>query len=168
MACALIFAFVAGVIVSSVIGRAMPERRQPAVLVAVTLLLVAAALVAGVRPGPLVLLLLAAAMGVENGMFAREGEVSIGVTYMTGSMVRMGQKLAGALMGDKERWAWVPWLLLWLGFVAGVVLGAVAQADLKWQALWIAAAASAVLTGVALALGARGLRKMGDSSEPRL
>src|SRR3546814_9729783 len=42
------------------------------------------------------LLLLAAAMGAENGVFLRDREVSIGVTYMTGTLVRVGQKLAEA------------------------------------------------------------------------
>jgi alkylation response protein AidB-like acyl-CoA dehydrogenase len=70
------------------------------------------------------LLFLAAAMGCENGVFHRDGEVTIGVTSMTGSLVRMAQKLAGALMGDADRWGWVRHLYLWLGFVAGVVLGA--------------------------------------------
>ena len=63
-------------------------------------------------------------MGAENGMFTRDGEVSIGLTYMTGSLVRMGQKLAGALMGDNDRWGWIPYLFLWSGFVAGAVMAA--------------------------------------------
>ena len=92
--------------------------------------------------------LLAAAMGTENGVFQRDGEVTIGVTYLTGSLVKLGQKLAGALMGDADRWAWLPYLLLWLGFVAGVILGAGAHAAWGWRALWFAAAASAALTGL--------------------
>src|SRR3546814_4119801 len=35
-------------------------------------------------------------MGAENGVFLRDREVSIGVTYMTGTLVRVGQKLAEA------------------------------------------------------------------------
>lgn len=53
------------------------------------------------------------------------GEVTIGVTYFTGTLVRFGQKLASAaLMGDGPRWDWVPHVLLWAGFVAGVTAGA--------------------------------------------
>lgn len=145
IALALVMSFVAGVIVSSVIKRAVRQRRQAAVMAGVTALLAIAAAVAAIAPGPIVLLLLAAAMGLENGVFTRDGEVTIGLTYMTGSLVRMGQRLAGALMGDPDRWAWVPFLALWLGFVAGVVLGAGAQLRWGWTALWLAAGIAALL-----------------------
>jgi uncharacterized membrane protein YoaK (UPF0700 family) len=148
MAGALVLSFVSGVILSSVIVRALPKHDKGAVMAAVTLLLILAAIVAALAPGPIVLLLLAAAMGTENGVFTRDGEVTIGLTYLTGSLVKMGQKLAGALMGDAARWAWVPYLLLWLGFVAGAILGTGAQAAWGWSALWFAAAASAALTGL--------------------
>jgi uncharacterized membrane protein YoaK (UPF0700 family) len=145
-AAALILSFVSGVIFAAVIARARPAEDKANVMLAVTGLLIAAALVGSFAPGPVALLLLAAAMGTENGVFHRDGEVTIGVTYLTGSLVRMAQKLAGALMGDADRWAWLPYLLLWIGFVAGVVLGAGAHLRWGWGALWLAAAAAAVLT----------------------
>jgi len=153
---ALVLSFVSGVILSSVIVRAQPARDKPMVMAAVTALLVLAALVAMFAPGPLVLLLLAAAMGTENGVFTRDGEVTIGLTYLTGSLVKLGQKLAGALMGDADRWAWAPYLMLWLGFVMGVVLGAGANAAWGWTALWFAAGASAALTGLMARIGRAG------------
>ena len=58
-------------------------------------------------------------------------------------------------MGEGERWAWVPWLLLWAGFVFGVVLGAGAQLRWGWTALWLAVAASAALTLVLTRFGDR-------------
>jgi uncharacterized membrane protein YoaK (UPF0700 family) len=146
IAIALVMSFVAGVILASVIVRARPRHDKALVMAAVTAFLAIAAVVAGIAPGSLVLMLLALAMGTENGILHRDGEVSVGLTYMTGALVRMGQRLAGALMGDADRWGWVPWLLLWAGFVAGVVLGVGAQAYIGWKALWFAAAASAVLT----------------------
>jgi uncharacterized membrane protein YoaK (UPF0700 family) len=142
----LILSFVSGVIVSSVIVRAAGVRHKAAVMAVVTALLTLAVIVATVTPGPLVLVLLAAAMGTENGVFNRDGEVTIGLTYMTGSLVRIGQKLAGALMGDRDRWGWIPHLALWLGFLAGVVSGAASQLRWGWDALWLAALISAVLT----------------------
>ena len=38
---------------------------------------------------------MALAMGAENAVFEREGEVHIGLTYMTGTLVKFGQRLAG-------------------------------------------------------------------------
>src|SRR3546814_11863959 len=52
------------------------------------------------------------AMGGANAIFQRDGEVSIGVTYMTGALVKLGQRLAAALVGG-PRWHWAPYLALW-------------------------------------------------------
>lgn len=147
MALALIFAFVAGVIVASVLSRRFPRWRQPIVMAKATGLLAIAALVPDAWRHYTVLLI-AMAMGVENGVFQRDGEVSIGLTYMTGSLVKLGQHLAGALMGDADRWSWVPFLLLWSGFVAGVVLGAQRYVEAGLGALWYAVAAGAVLSAL--------------------
>lgn len=143
---ALLLSFVSGVMLASVVTRARPKDSMTAVMAVVTGLLLVAAALGSLLPGMLALLLLALAMGAANGVFHRDGEVTFGVTYLTGSLVRMGQKLAGALMGDADRWEWVPYLLLWAGFVAGAVLGVGAELRWGWTALWFAAAASAVLT----------------------
>lgn len=143
---ALVMSFVGGVIVSSVLVRAAGHRHKAAVMMVVTGLLTLAAIVGTVTPGPLVLVLLAMAMGTENGVFNRDGEVTIGLTYMTGSLVKVGQKLGGALMGDRDRWGWVPYLALWLGFLAGAVSGAASHLRWGWHALWLAALIAAALT----------------------
>jgi uncharacterized membrane protein YoaK (UPF0700 family) len=142
----LVLSFVSGVIVASVVTRWRQARFRESVMLVVTALLAAAATVANLVPGPLVLILLAAAMGCENGILNRDGEVTVGVTYLTGSLVKMGQKLAGALMGDPDRWGWALYLMLWLGFLAGAVMGAAAHVRWGWTALWLAPIASAVLT----------------------
>ena len=90
------------------------------------------------------LLLAAFAMGAENATFEEGGEVRIGLTYMTGTLVKIGQRLAAAATG-KATGAWLPYLQLWLGLVCGAVLGTVAQARLQANALWIAAALTAAL-----------------------
>lgn len=146
MAASLVMSFVAGVILSTILARSRPQRHQPIVMAMVTLLLTLAATVATLMPGPQVLLLLAAAMGTENGVFHRDGEVTIGLTYMTGSLVKLGQKLAGALMGDADRLGWLRYLALWLGFVSGVVIGAASQFRWGWNALWLAPIFAGVLT----------------------
>jgi len=44
------------------------------------------------------------------------------VTYMTGTLVKLGQRAAGAVFGE-DRLGWLPYLLLWLGLVGGAGLG---------------------------------------------
>lgn len=142
---ALILTFLGGVIGGTLLSHALPRWRKPAVLAAVTAILAIAALSHQSDDDPLALFLLAAAMGTENGTFQRDGEVTIGLTYMTGTLVRFGQRAALALVGG-ERLAWAPHLMLWLGFLAGVAAGAFTYQRIGLDALWIAAAAAAGLT----------------------
>ncbi|MEN2792017.1 DUF1275 family protein [Sphingomonas oligophenolica] len=153
MAGALILSFVAGAMVATVISRRWPQHPQAAVMIAVTLLLAAAAMLARLYPGSQALLLLAVAMGAECG-------VGIGVTYMSWTLVRMGQTLAGTLMGDSDRWAWLRHLLLWLAFLLGAVTGGRCHGAFGAGALWLAAGAAGVIA-IAVATIGGGPRKPG-------
>ena len=77
-------------------------------------------------------------MAAENAVFEKDGEVQIGLTYMTGTLVKMGQRITPALLGG-DRLGWVPYLYLWLGLIAGAVLGALDYPILGLNRLWIAA-----------------------------
>ncbi|HYD86983.1 MAG TPA: DUF1275 family protein [Vitreimonas sp.] len=147
LAASLIAAFVAGVVLGAFINRNADERGGPRVLVAVAALLALAAALASLDAEALAIALLAVAMGAENAVFHRDGEVSIGVTYMTGTLVKLGQRLAAALRGG-EAWAWLPYFLLWLGLALGAACGAAAFSQLGLDSIWIAAAAAALLAVV--------------------
>lgn len=142
----LILSFVAGVVLGSLVGAAAKGLRRPAVLVLVAALLASGALLPPGAPD-LAMLFVAAAMGAENTTFERDGEVSIGLTYMTGTLVKLGQRLAGALMGGPKL-AWGPYLLLWLGLVSGAVVGASVWPVVGLAGLWGAVAVALVLAGV--------------------
>ena len=88
------------------------------------------------------------AMGVENAVFQRKGDVGVGLTYMTGTLVRMGQRIATALHGG-ARWDWLPFLMLWLGLAVGGAIGAVSFLRFDVLALW---PAFAVIAGLSLAV----------------
>lgn len=151
IAAGLVGCFVAGVVAGSFAGHAARRHRRVAVLALVAALLLLAAALASLGQRHAAIALMAIAMGAENGVFERNGEVSIGLTYMTGTLVKFGQRVAGAFLGG-ERWAWAPYLLLWLGLVAGVLAGAAIHPLLGLQALWIAAAAAVGLSFAAAAL----------------
>lgn len=152
-ASALVVAFVIGVMIGALAARAAGRWRKQAVLALVLLLLVLAALLAvSGADGEGLTLLMALAMGAVNNVFQRDGEVSIGVTYMTGALVKLGQALATALTGG-DPIGWLPWLLLWLGLVAGAVAGAALFAILDLAALWVACGWCALLLGWSLRIG---------------
>lgn len=151
---ALLALFVAGVVAGSLIGHAAKTRRLTAILGFVTALLVIAALLHGTA-GPLpAVIVMAAAMGATNTLFEKDGEVSIAITYMTGTLVRMGQHLAAALRGQRSS-LWLRYLMLWAGFAGGASLGAAAYMLAGLAVIWPAAGLCAALTGAALRIEGR-------------
>jgi uncharacterized membrane protein YoaK (UPF0700 family) len=141
----LIALFVVGVVIGATTARRFGEGRRSAVLAveAVLLLTGAGLCTAGWREAGMAAVVLA--MGVENAVFQRQGDVGVGLTYMTGTLVRMGQRIATALHGG-ARWDWVPFLMLWLGLAVGGAIGAVSFLRLDVLALWPAFAIVTLLT----------------------
>lgn len=149
----LIIGFVLGVAGGGIVAALAGRWRKPAVLSFVSLFLLAGALL---RTAGLPLWTVAAlvtAMGALNNTFQRGGEVAIGLTYMTGALVRMGQGLAAAILG-RPAVNWQSFLTLWLGLASGAVTGALAWS--RWEAgcLWLALAWAILMTFVALRLPA--------------
>ena len=144
LAAMLIASFVAGVVFGSLVGPRWPVIRTSLPLALVALLLASSSILAAAGQDELLLIPLAMAMGCANTVFQRDGDVTIGVTYMTGALVRLGQRLAHALRGGR-RWDWLPFLLLWSGLVSGATAGALMFAQAGSQSLWVATAAAAMM-----------------------
>jgi len=134
---ALIAGFVLGVTGGAVLAAKAGMRRKQAVFSLVAGLLALASLAHQAGSEAAMLGALVLAMGAINNTFQRNGEVSVGLTYMTGALVRMGQGLAAKLMSTGGE-AWAGWLLLWLGLSAGAVTGALGWTHVPWLALWLA------------------------------
>lgn len=147
----LIAGFVAGVFGGALLAARAGSRRKVAVLTLVALLLTGAALAGALTHHSVMLALLVLAMGALNNTFQRDGEVSVGLTYMTGALVRFAQGLAARLTGNGGE-GWHNWLLLWIGLATGAVLGAYVLIGWPQLALWLAAG-----WALTLALAARRL-----------
>ena len=78
------------------------------------------------------------AMGMENAVFQIDGGAGLGLTYVTGALVKVGQHLAVALTGG-PRLGWVTNLLLWAALAAGAVGGGAAYHWINLAAIWFAA-----------------------------
>ena len=145
----LVALFVAGVIAGAILRETIPRSKQVAVLVLVTAVLgIAAGLAVYGQEKPAVALI-SVAMGASNNVFVKEGEVSVPVTYVTGTLVKLGQRLAGRLYGSDKPWR--PNLFRWLALILGAVAGSLAYSFLHLQCLWIAFGFSLGLIWVALA-----------------
>ncbi|WP_404710043.1 YoaK family protein [Sphingomonas sp. MMS24-J13] len=147
----LVGAFVIGVIAGSFAAAAAGRHRKPVILLLVSLLLAGAALT-DMIVGRSAALFLAAAMGAENAVFQRDGEVSIGVTYMTGTLVKFGQRLAAAFMGG-PRWSWAPYLALWCSLTLGAVIGTIVYVRFGLAAIWAPAGVTGLLAAYAAVIG---------------
>ncbi|MEO0032332.1 MAG: hypothetical protein RIS94_2090 [Pseudomonadota bacterium] len=147
----LIGGFLCGVTGGALVSLRAGVLRKPAVVGLVALLLLAAAALRAAGHEMAMLAGLVMAMGAINNTFQRGGEVTVGLTYMTGALVRIGQGLALWLVGKGDR-GWTAWATLWAGLLAGAVLGAFLQDRLPLGCLWIAAGWAAAMAMIAMRL----------------
>jgi uncharacterized membrane protein YoaK (UPF0700 family) len=143
----LIALFVTGAACGSLIVLGRSRYSQCRVLLVEGVLLAAAALFHGLGFDAVAIALIVLAMGLENAEFQVDGGGTLGLTYVTGALVKVGQLMAAALTGG-ARFAWVPNLLLWAALVAGSVAGALAYRWINLAAIWFAAAAALTLSAL--------------------
>ena len=143
----LVAVFIAGAALGQMVALAAGPWRLPVVIAAVAAVL-AVPLAVPVAAAPALVL----GMGGLNAAMPRAGGIPIGITYVTGTLVRLGQGIGAALLGRTEP-DWVRQAVPWLGLLAGAVAGTAMQHVLGAGTLWplpaIAAALAAVATVVA-------------------
>jgi uncharacterized membrane protein YoaK (UPF0700 family) len=143
----LIALFVVGAAGGSLIVLGHGANRQPWVLLAEALLLAAGALAYALGLSNTAVAAIVIAMGLENAVFQIRGGAGLGLTYVTGALVKVGQLAAAALRGG-ARFGWVPNLLLWAALVAGSLCGAAGYHWINLAAIWFAAAAALALSAI--------------------
>src|ERR1700723_2210516 len=146
----LILLFVTGAACGSLIVLGRGANRQPWGLLTEALLLGLAAVCYAFGLSNAAVAAMVLAMGLENAVFQIDVGAGLGLTYITGALVKVGQLLAAALTGG-ERWGWLPNLLLWAALVAGAVCGASAYHWINLAAVWFAAALALILSGIVAA-----------------
>ena len=143
----LIALFVGGAAAGSLMVVGGGTERQPWLLLTEAVLLAGAALCHAFGVPNLAIAGIVLAMGLENAVFQIDGGAGLGLTYVTGALVKVGQLLAVSLTGG-PRWGWAPNLLLWAALVAGSVAGALGYAWVNLAAIWFAAGAALALSAV--------------------
>jgi uncharacterized membrane protein YoaK (UPF0700 family) len=146
----LILLFVTGAACGSLIVLGRGANRQPWVLLTEALLLGLAALCYAFGLSNAAVAAMVLAMGLENAVFQIDVGAGLGLTYITGALVKVGQLVAAAFTGG-ERWAWLPNLLLWAALVVGAVCGALAYQWINLAAVWFAAGAALILSAIVAA-----------------
>jgi uncharacterized membrane protein YoaK (UPF0700 family) len=142
---------VLGAALGSLVGRLAGARRPSAVLLVVAALLAAAALLHLFALDPPAAVVMALAMGAQNGVFEGKSGVSA-LTYVTGTLVKTGQQVTAILFGEPPE-ALLQHVSLWLGLICGAVAGTWIWTALGLRGLWIAVGAALLLAGAAARLG---------------
>jgi uncharacterized membrane protein YoaK (UPF0700 family) len=146
----LIVLFVVGAAAGSLIVLGRGANRQPWLLLAEALLLGGSALCYAFGLPNAAIAAIVLAMGLENAVFQIDGGAGLGLTYVTGALVKVGQSVAAALKGG-ARWSWAPNLLLWAALVAGSAFGALGYHWINLAAIWFAAGAALALSALVAA-----------------
>ncbi len=147
---ALVGLFVVGVVVGRLTASGAGRWRRPAVLALEAALLGLAA--AAPLPPSALGALMALAMGAQNSVLRSIGRTKTGLTYVTGTLVSFGERLADALTGAgtlADAWTY---LALWLGIFAGGVAGALVYGRIGLLALAPAALATALIAAASAAV----------------
>ena len=141
----ILLLFVTGAMLGALVSSGAGPRARAVVLAVEAGLLLAAAIAAGFV-GPFVAVTcMVLAMGLENAVFLRNGQAGVGLTYMTGALVKIGHTLAAALRGGALRDV-IPPLMLWGGLTGGAILGALSFNVGGLVALYPAAGLAAALS----------------------
>lgn len=130
-AATLLVAFLAGVITGSLGRRYLwPAHPHGSLLVTSAALLAATVIDWAVEGGPslpvplLPIVLVAYGVGALNTTFVKGGEVSIPLSYITGTVVKLGQGIERHISGGTSA-DWLGHFLLFAGYLLGAVVGGV-------------------------------------------
>ena len=154
LATGLVASFVFGVVFGTLVSRMVQARRQSAVLALVAGLLALAWVLQAAGGTAAAGLFMAVAMGAENTVYQTPEGSGVGITYMTGTLVRVGLRLAEALTGEGWNLAWQDFLL-WASMILGALGGALTYKVVGLDGLWAAFAATVGLSVLVWFRGAR-------------
>jgi uncharacterized membrane protein YoaK (UPF0700 family) len=168
-----IVSFVAGSGVGSLIKQSRLRRPATTILILISVLLSAVAVMgASVAFKGVDIAVLSFAMGMANPVLAKIGGESISLTFMTGTLSRIGGHLGFALVGAPVPGSEGPWdthlhrarmdAELWASFIVGATLSGAAISINREYALW-----PAVVVMLLLALATAFTESPADKGQPK-
>jgi uncharacterized membrane protein YoaK (UPF0700 family) len=141
----IILLFVAGAIIGFLAVRHARFHPKQAAAGLLTLLLSVAAILHDTGHDRAAVGAMILAMGSENAIFQVSPGPAIGLTYMTGTLVRMARLIVDAVHGEHPL-LWLSQFVLWFGLAVGAGLGGLAWRVIGLDTLWPLAAISAAVT----------------------
>ncbi|WP_394280806.1 YoaK family protein [Corynebacterium sp.] len=105
-------------------------------------------------------------IGSMNSIFERKGEVSLALTYMTGTMVKMGQRLVDTLFGGSHA-AWLQHFLIASALGSGALIGGFSYKWWGMNSLYIATGLVYAMTIFTVTWRLRGHVRVTSRQAPR-
>jgi uncharacterized membrane protein YoaK (UPF0700 family) len=136
----LIVLFVLGAAAGQLISHFSGRWHLTCVLSAVVVLLTIAA-VLPTATAPMVL-----AMGTLNASMHHAGNISVSLTYVTGTLVKFGQGLGDLLVRRTSGWGWLAQALPWVGLISGAIIAAAASVRIGAAVAWIPVGLAGLIT----------------------
>jgi uncharacterized membrane protein YoaK (UPF0700 family) len=149
---ALILCFVAGVVLASICRRRFWAGHPHGPIVLTTFSLLAATALDVIDQGweeakldfaPIMLVVFG--VGALNTSFVKEGEVAVPLSYVTGTLVKMGQGIERHIAGGKAS-DWLGYFLLFASFVLGAAVGGGIGVCVNGTAMLVVASVMCALT----------------------
>ena len=142
----IIGCFVAGAAVGTMLAEWTGRRHPAAVGFLVAVLLAVSAVWPAWETAFIVL-----AMGALNASMTQVGQASVSLTYVTGTLVKVGQGIGKAVCGKGQGFGWALQGAMWLFLLAGATTGAALLMPLQSYGTWPLAALALLLSALALA-----------------
>lgn len=133
----LIALFFGGNVAGAALVRYTGRAAHRLVMASVTAVILAGTLVATTVSEQAGLVTIGVAAGLINSALAQQTDVHVGLTYVTGTLVKAAHQLVDGIGSDRP-WAWTGPLGFWAVFAVGAAAGGVAYSWLGTPALWIA------------------------------
>lgn len=128
----MIAMFLLGVMVAAYCRRRFWKSHPHGTTVLTALGLLSAAMVDFIREGFTdrdvsvgAMLIVAFSVGTLNTSFCKRGEVSIPLSYVTGTLVKMGQGIERHMFGGGSVYDWLAYVTLYMAFLFGAAVGGV-------------------------------------------
>ncbi|KGF24399.1 membrane protein [Corynebacterium tuscaniense DNF00037] len=146
--------FLVGVAVGALISQLghrhlPPTRTREAVLLFICAMSGVSSLFLALGHERLSVYFLAFTVGAMNSTFERDGEVTISLTYTTGTLVKMSQRFVGAFFGGPHS-AWLINFALWFSLACGALLGGRCYVVFGLKSVWVVTGLLCAGTAVAI------------------
>ncbi|RNE49619.1 YoaK family protein [Corynebacterium alimapuense] len=157
-----VFFFIIGVMEGALVRRlAMqrlhPDRIREVVMANLCVLFTLSSILVLIDAPRAAIIVASLGIGSMNSIFERSGEVSIPLTYMTGTLVKMGQRFVDAFFGGTHE-AWLGHFKMWMGLSAGAFFGAMTYQNLGMHAILIATGLTMLISLTAVIIRIKGRR----------